>query len=149
MESEFCPKKHIKNYMRTIHSLKEVADLNLTVFAINSHVKDYNLCWHINKILNIELVKKKGVKTIEKETFSCFEFMFEEQKTLLVQNKSNKGYLLSDKKKIDYFLMFEPAINLPNRKEFLLKLSESSKILLIFEIDLEKEPEAHRLIFND
>ena len=39
--------------------------------------------------------------------------------------------------------------NLDKRKEFLLKLSESSKILLIFEIDLEKEPEAHRLIFND
>ena len=68
---------------------------------------------------------------------------------MLVQNKSKKGYLLSEKKKIDYFLMFEPPINLDSKKEILLKLSESSKILLIFEIDLEKEPQAHRLIFND
>ena len=139
----------MKNYMKTVHTLKEVTDLELTVFGINSHVKGYNLCWHINKILDIELVKKKGAKTSEKETFSCFEYMLEEQKTLLVQNKSKKGYLLSEKKKIDYFLIFEPAINLDNKKEFLLKLSESSKILLIFEIDLEKEPQAHRLIFDD
>jgi len=139
----------MKNYMKTVHTLKEVADLDLTVFGINSHVKGYNLCWHINKTLDIELVKKKGAKASEKETFSCFEFMLEEQKILLVQNKSKKGYLLNEKKKIDYFLIFEPAINLGNKKEFLLKLSESSKILLIFEIDLEKEPEAHRLIFND
>ena len=135
--------------MKTVHTLKEVADLDLTVFAINSHVKDYNLCWQINKILDLELKKNKGATTSQKETFSCFEFMVEEQKILLVQNKSKKGFLLSEKKRIDYFLVFEPAINLDNRKEFLLKLSESSKILLIFEIDLEKEPQAHRLIFND
>ena len=135
--------------MKTVHTLKEVADLDLTVFGINSHVKGYSLCWHINKILELELVKKKSAKAGKKETFSRFEFMLEEQKILLVQNKSKKGYLLSEKKKTDYFLIFEPAINLDYRKEFLLKLSESSKILLIFEIDLEKESEAHRLIFND
>ena len=135
--------------MKTIHSLKELATLDLTVFAINSHVKDYNLCWHINKTLGIDLKKNKGATTNYKEIFSCFEFVLEEQKILLVQNKSKKGFLLSEKKKIDYFLMFEPAINLYSKKEFLLKLSESSKILLIFEIDLELEPQAHRFIFND
>ena len=135
--------------MKIVHTLKEVTDLDLTVFGINSHVKGYNLCWHINKILDLELKKNEGAKTNQKEIFSCFNFVNKEQKILLVQNKSKKGYLLSEKKKIDYFLMFEPAINLDKRKEFLLKLSESSKILLIFEIDLEKEPEAHRLIFND
>ena len=139
----------MKSYMKTIHTLKEVTVLDLTVFAINSHVKDYKLCWYINKILDLELKKNKGATTSQKEIFSCFEFMLEEQTILLVQNKSKKGYLLSEKKKIDYFLVFEPAINLDSRKEFLLKLSESSKILLIFEIDLELEPQAHRFIFND
>ena len=139
----------MKNYMKTIYSLKEVTDLDLTVFAINSHVKDYNLCWHINKALDLNLKKNKGAITNQEEIFSCFESMLEEKKILLVQNKSKKGYLLSEKKKIDYFLIFEPAINLGSRKEFLLKLSESSKILLIFEIDLKLEPQAHRFIFND
>lgn len=135
--------------MKTIHTLEEVTTLDLTVFAINSHVKDYNLCWQINKALGLELKKNKGVKTPQEEIFSCFEFIAEEQKVLLVKNMSKKGCLLKEKKKIDYFLMFEPAININNKKEFLLKLSESSKILLIFEIDLEKEPQAHRFMFND
>ena len=56
--------------MKTVHTLKEVTDLDLTVFGINSHVKGYNLCWHINKILSIDLKKNKGTKNSEKETFS-------------------------------------------------------------------------------
>jgi len=134
--------------MKTIHTLKEVTTLDLTVFAINSHVKDYNLCWHINRILELELKKNKGLKIDQKETFSCFEYTLEEQKILLVRNKSKKGYLLNKNKKIDYFLVFEPPLNIDSRKEFLLKLSENSKILLIFEIDLENEPQSHRFIFN-
>ena len=135
--------------MKTIHTLEEVTLPDITVFAINSHVKDYKICWHINKILGLDLKKSKGVKTSQQEIFSCFEFIIEEQTVLLVHNKSEKGPLLNEKKKIDYFLIFEPAINIDRIKEFLLKLSESSKILLIFEIDLEKEQQAHRLIFND
>ena len=135
--------------MKTIHTLEEVTSLDLTIFAINSHIKSYSLCWHINKALGINLKKNKGAFVSKKEVFSCFEFTLEEQKTFLVQNKSKKGNLIPGKKKIDYFLIFEPAIYKDRKTEFLSKLSESSKILLIFELDLEKEPEAHRFIFND
>ena len=135
--------------MKTIHTLEEVTSLDLTIFAINSHIKAYSLCWHINKTLGINLKKNKGAFVSEKEVFSCFEFTLEEQKVILVQNKSKKGNLIPGKKKIDYFLIFEPMIYKDRKTEFLSKLSESSKILLIFELDLEKEQEAHRFIFND
>ena len=46
--------------MKTIHTLEEVTDLGLTIFAINSHTKPYSLCWHINKILGFDLKKNKG-----------------------------------------------------------------------------------------
>ena len=78
----------MKNYMKTIYNLREVTDLDLTVFGINSHVKDYNLCWHINKTLDLGLKKNKGAITNQKEIFSSFEFMLEEQKILLLQNLS-------------------------------------------------------------
>ena len=135
--------------MKTIHTLEEVTSLDLTIFAINSHIKAYSLCWHINKILGVNLKKNKGAFVSEKEVFSCFELTLEEQKIILVKNKSKKGNLIPGKKKIDYFLIFEPMIYKDRKTEFLSKLSESSKILLIFELDLEKEPEAHRFIFND
>jgi len=70
--------------MRTIHTLEEVTSLDLTIFAINSHIKAYSLCWHINKTLGINLKKNKGAFVSEKEVFSCFEFTLEEQKTILL-----------------------------------------------------------------
>jgi len=131
--------------MKITHVLDEVLDLNTTVFAINSHVKDYNLCWHINKVLDIELKKQHNTKT-EGSFFAC-EFGI--QKIVLQKNKLKKGYLLSEKKKIDFFITTTPALKDVEKTQFIAKLSEIPKILLIFEIHLENEPEAHRLILND
>ena len=131
--------------MKITHVLDEVLDLNTTVFAINSHVKDYNLCWHINKALDIELKKQYNTKTAG----SFFVCEFGVQKIVLVKNKLKKGHLLSEKKKIDFFITTTPALKDDEKTEFIIKLSEIPKILLIFEIHLEKEPEAHRLILND
>ena len=131
--------------MKITHVLDEVLDLNTTAFAINSHVKDYNLCWYINKALDIELKKKYNTK-IEGSFFDC---EFGVQKIVLVKNMLKKGHLLSEKKNIDFFITTTPALKDIEKTEFITKLSEIPKILLIFEIHLEKEPEAHRLILND
>ena len=48
--------------MKITHVLDEVIELNTTVFAINSHVKGYNLCWHINRALAIDLKKQYNTK---------------------------------------------------------------------------------------
>ena len=52
-------------------------------------------------------------------------------------------------KNVDFFVIVEPEIKNADKKEFISKLREISKILLIFEVDLEKEQEAHRFIIND
>ena len=131
--------------MKITHVLDEVLDLNTTAFAINSHVKDYNLCWHINKALEIELKKQYNTKT----EGSFFVWEFGVQKIVLVKNKIKKGHLVSEKKNIDFFLTTTPALNDVEKTEFVTKLSEIPKILLIFEIHLENEPEAHRIVLND
>ena len=131
--------------MKTTYVLDEVLELNTTALAINSHVKDYNLCWHINKALEIELKKQYNTKT----EGSFFVWEFGVQKIVLVKNKIKKGHLVSEKKNIDFFLTTTPALNDVEKTEFITKLSEIPKILLIFEIHLENEPEAHRLILND
>lgn len=131
--------------MKITHVLDEVIDLNTTAFAINSHVKGYNLCWHINKALEIELKKQYNTKT----EGSFFVWEFGVQKIVLVKNKIKKGHLVSEKKNIDFFLTTTPALNDVEKTEFITKLSEIPKILLIFEIHLENEPEAHRIVLND
>ena len=131
--------------MKKRYVLDEEVELNTTAFAINSHVKDYNLCWHINKVLDIELKKQNNAKTAG----SFFVCEFGVQKIVLIKNKFKKGHLLSEKKNIDFFITTTPALKDLEKTEFITKLSEIPKILLIFEIHLENEPEAHRLVLND
>jgi len=57
--------------------------------------------------------------------------------------------LLSKKNKIDFFIKIEPRLSLEEKQQFIEKLNKISKILLIFELDLKKEEEAHRFIFYD
>ena len=135
--------------MKTVHIIEDEIKLDMTVLAVNSHVKGYNLCWHINKKLCTNFIKKEILIEENKESFSAFQAELENKKVTLVKNKSKKGVLIPEKKNIDFFIIIEPEIKKTAKEEFVSKLREISKILLIFEIDLEKEQEAHRFIIND
>ena len=135
--------------MKTTHIINDEIKLDMTVLAVNSHVKGYSLCWHINKKLFTSFRKTEIFIGENKECFSAFEGEYENKKTTLVNNKSKKGVLMPEKKKVDFFIIIEPEIKNEVKEEFISKLREISKILLIFEVDLEKEQEAHRFIIND
>ena len=135
--------------MKTVHIIEDEIKLDMTVLAINSHVKGYNLCWHINKKLCSNFVNTEIFIGEKRESFSAFEVEYENKKITLVNNKSKKGVLMPEKKNVDFFIIVEPEMKNTAKQEFISKLREISKILLIFEVDLEKEQEAHRFIIND
>ena len=135
--------------MKTVHIIEDEIKLDITVLAINSHVKGYNLCWHINKKLCSNFINTEIFIGEKKESFSAFEVEDENKKIYLVNNKSKKGVLMPEKKNVDFFIIVEPEMKNTAKQEFISKLREISKILLIFEVDLEKEQEAHRFIIND
>jgi len=56
---------------------------------------------------------------------------------------------MPEQNKIDFFLKVTPKISIHKKEDFMQKLNKISKILLIFELNLQKELEAHRFIFND
>ena len=135
--------------MKTVHIIDDEIRLDMTVLAINSHVRGYSLCWHINKKLCINFIKKEIFIGENKESLSAFEVEYENKKITLVNNRSKKGALVPEKKNVDFFIIVEPEMKSAAKEEFISKLREISKILLIFEVDLEKEQEAHRFIIND
>jgi hypothetical protein len=135
--------------MKTVHIIEDEIKLDMTVLAINSHVKGYNLCWHINKKLCSNFINTEIFIGEKKESFSAFAVEHENKKITLVNNKSKKGVLMPEKKNVDFFIIVEPEMKNTAKEEFISKLREISKILLIFEVDLEKEQEAHRFIIND
>ena len=135
--------------MKTTHVLAESIEIDATAFAINSHEKDYKLCWHINKGLSVFFKKEQESKQISKKTFTVFTTKYDGRCLSLIKNQSKDGFLMPLKKNIDYFMTIEPRLNPLQKKQFVQKLNKVSKILLTFEMDLNSEPEAHRLIFND
>jgi len=135
--------------MKTTYVLAESIEIDATVFAINSHEKDYKLCWYINKCLSVFFKKEKEPKQISKKTFTVFATKHDGRQLSLIKNQSKDGFLIPQKKKIDYFMTIKPRLNSHDKEQFVQKLNKVSKILLTFEIDLNLEPEAHRLMFND
>jgi hypothetical protein len=134
--------------MKSIYFLEETNELEFDVLAINSHAKGYNLCWHINSALK-RAFKRKDISLPDNEVFAGFTERKEGVEYTIIANKSKKGYLLSKQNRIDFFVKIEPRLSAEKKQEFIEKLNKISKILLIFELDLKKENEAHRFIFYD
>ena len=95
------------------------------------------------------LKKVVGFFFSEKEVYSEFNCRYEGYEMSIIQNKSKWGFLMAEQNKIDFFLKIKPKMSSNKKEDFVLKLNKISKILLIFELDLQKEQEAHRFIFND
>jgi hypothetical protein len=135
--------------MKTVYFLDQKPELDFDVLAINSHCKGYVLCWYINNEINTSFKKRKGIVFSKKEVYSEFACIYEGFDLSIIQNKSKRGFLIAEKNKIDFFLKITPKMSSDQKELFLLKLNKISKILLIFELDLQKEQEAHRFIFDD
>ena len=137
--------------MKTTYVLSESIEIDATAFGINSHEKDYKLCWHINKGLSVFFKKEQHSKQISKKTFTVFSTKYDGRHLSLIKNQGKEGFLMPQKKNIDYFMTIEPRLNPLQIEQFVKKLNKVSKILLTFEIDLnlDSETAAHILIFND
>ena len=135
--------------MKTTYVLNESIEIDATAFGINSHEKDYKLCWYINKGLSVYFKKEREPKQISKKTFTVFTTKYDGRNISLTKNQNKDGFLMPQKKNIDYFMTIEPRLNPLQKEQFVQKLNKVSKILLTFEIDLNSEREAHMLIFND
>ena len=87
--------------MKKTHKLFFSEEPDFAVLGIGSHVKGYKLCWHLNKKLQIELEKEEEKKEGLKYTY--FDRLLKTEYNLFF-NQIKKGYLLPEKKNINYFL---------------------------------------------
>ena len=119
--------------------LFENFDVKFSLFSVISHEKAYKLCWRINKQLNINLIRAKDLKVTNVGSFSRYEFVSENERIELFSNRAITGYLDSKEKNVSYFLKVEKPFFDKEKANFINKLKIVSEILLIFEVDLEKD----------
>ena len=87
--------------------------VNYEIVGLVSTDKEYKIAWHLNKLFDIKLTKKKDeiINLIDGSIvmISYLEFKFEKKHIKLISNKlknSNRSYLVASLSKFDYFILF-------------------------------------------
>ena len=136
--------------MKTRFILDCVKELDFSVLAINSHTKAYKLCWNINKYLQLNFEKKEDHKIKEESWFARYTYVCDDEaEYTLLSNHSKNGYLISDQKSVNFFLLIKNDYWQQEKTEFISRLRDVKDILLVFEIETNLIKDIDRFIFND
>lgn len=160
-----------------IHKLDlgEFDEIDYHLIAIHTPLEDYRLAYFINQTLTINLCKNGNeiqINIKEGETkFSRFSYQDAENAVYwnLIQNRneviqqkneksrnlfsniamevSTKVFLLSEFKKVDYFLKIENMDYLMNVEQIQIQLNTIDSISTAYPIDLNKIKAKNNLIF--
>ena len=135
-------------------TLKYEIDLNFILIAITCPLKDYRLCYYINKLASLDLRKTEDHETWIGDNTSLYfpKYSYinttEETEFYLIGNKSrDSGYLLPELRGSDYFLIIKEFIDDIDLKAFYKALNEIPYIVVATEIDPQKLKSKENLVF--
>ena len=134
--------------MKTL-KIDEEFELDFLILGINSHIKIYKLCWEINKKMHINFVKNKNHTPNNNQEFERFSYTSKNSETRynILSNISTTGYLESNNKNVNYFMIVQGDIY--NTKKIIERLNQIEDILLVFEVNLSNIKSVTPFIIND
>lgn len=155
--------------------IEDFEEVDYHIIAIHTSLEDYRLAYFLNRDLEICLSKSTvDIQfQVKKGKTSFARFTFEDEKKVinwdLIQNKnevvgvennaiqdlfsntkntfSSLAYLLSEFKKVDFFLKIENAANEINVSEIVSKINAIDNINMVYSIDKENIKSKNNLIF--
>ena len=122
------------------HRLHVDFDYEFSLICIISSLKDYRLCWAINRALNIELAREEEELKIsnEKKRQEAYfnQFYYEDEINFLqyhlLANKSAGAFLLPEFKQVDYILMLRGDAAEEAEEDILQQLKSLAGIEALF-----------------
>ena len=134
--------------------LEEEFDFDFKLLGISSHVKDYRLCWAVNKSLSLDLMKLEEEIIIRhknsenQSTFSIYYYLDNESECEieLISNRHEHGYLIPELKTADYFLKIGEYYT-QSVEELILQLRKTNLINMAFEIDVNTLRSKQNLLY--
>ncbi|WP_026897579.1 IPExxxVDY family protein [Daejeonella oryzae] len=135
-------------------TLKYELDLDFVLLAITAPLKDYRLCFKINKQLNFDLSRKDELELF----FSASEvpvyysrYLYHQAHTdtefHLIANKGTGGFLIPEMKTVDFFLLIRNYIDEEELRALISSLNKIPEILVAVEVDPKKLKSKENLIF--
>ena len=135
--------------------IKPEVNFNGVLFGISCTLKDFQLCWQLNRELKIDLIKQDDIKIINRKknktsffNLFCFEDEINKRKIYVVSNKNNGEYLVPEIKQSDYFLIVNGEVNGTQKNQFHILLKQLNAIQLIVSLDVSKIKSTQNLIFD-
>ena len=134
--------------------LKFEFDLDFVLIAVTTSLKDYRICFLINKYLNFNFVKTADLavdlnQSPEPVYFSKYTDHWEASATdfYFIANKGSDGYLVPEMNKTDYFLMIKNYIDEEDLDRLLSGLNKIPEIVAAVKIDPKKIKSRENLLF--
>lgn len=136
-------------------TLKYELDLDFTLIAITSPLKDYRLCYFINKYSGLNLSKIQDhdawlSASDEQRSFSRYAAISETSETefYLLANRGNEGgILVPEMRHSDYFLLIRNFIDEEDLDALLSNLNAIPDVVVASEISPQKLKSKENLIF--
>ena len=134
--------------------LKFEIDLDFVLIAVTTSLKDYRICYLINKHLAFNFVKIKDLSVdinpgLAPVLFSLYHYNWETTETdfYFMGNKGSDGYLIPEFRKADYFLMIKNYIDENDLDNLLTSLNKIPEIVAAVKIDPKKIKSRENLLF--
>ena len=134
--------------------LKFEIDLDFVLIAVTSSLKDYRICYLINKFLSFNFTKIPDLSVDISQTggpvlFSLYHYNWESSETdfYFIANKGSEGYLIPEMRKADYFLMIKNYIDDKDLDQIVSSLNKIPEIVTAVKIDPKKIKSRENLLF--
>jgi len=134
--------------------LKFEIDLDFVLIAVTTSLKDYRICYLINKFLNFNFIKTPDLPVDIHPgegpvLFSKYHYNWETTETdfYFIANKGSGGYLVPEMRKADYFLLIRNYIDENDLDKLILALNKIPEIVTAVKIDPKKIKSRENLLF--
>lgn len=132
------------------HTLDIDLEFDSEMIGISCHLRDYRLCWTLNQLLCVNLIKDEEGLFTEQGNYALFTDECEETRTeiKLLVNQSEHGWFVPEHRQADYVLLLRD--NTKWETEELLNLLRSHpQILTAYTIDPDRLKSKENLLLND
>ena len=135
-------------------NLKFEIDFDFILIAITSSLKDYRICYLINRYLNFNFTKLDDLKLDISQLngpvlFSLYHYNWETTETdfYFIGNKGSDGYLVPEMREADYFILIKNYIDEDDLEGIISALNKIPEIVAAVKIDPKKIKSRENLLF--
>ncbi len=121
---------------------------DIKIIGICTHLEDFKLAWHINKLLNINLVKYSDIVNEDGLEFSFYLYDGGENCNTynLVEISNSEGRWVTFSPATDYIIVIRNFINEENLAKHLEKIKHIEGVQLAYIIDLDMNSKIDALL---